>query len=378
MKAADTRYAKTTDGVYLAYQTLGEGPLDIVWQPDWPGNIDFEWDAPPIGPFLRELASFSRVITHDQRGIGLSSRNVALPDLETRVADLRTVLDAAKADRVVLVGVFSSGSVNALLAATDPARVHSLVWIEPSPRSTLGARLPVGSRPRLSRRRPRDARALGHAAITAWPTSSTQASFGNELPRDSAELRSKQSRNACTPDVARELSAIWYDTDVRAILPAVRCPTLLLSREGVDDPEAAYVASLMPNATLKPLPRAPGATSTRRRSWRRSARSSGSSRRLAAWTRSWPPSCSPTSWDRPRSRRRWATRRGRSSWSAITRRCGTRSNAGTAPRSTRRATASTPRSTDPHARCDARSTSARASASSGSRSGPACTWASAR
>ena len=144
MEIPDTRYVKTTDGVYLAYRTLGEGPVDIVWQPEWPGNIDFEWNTPVSGPWLRELATFSRVITHDQRGIGLSSRNVALPDLETRVMDLRTVLDSAGADRVVLLGSFTSGGVNALLAATDPARVHSLVWIEPSharcgPPTTPGA-----------------------------------------------------------------------------------------------------------------------------------------------------------------------------------------------------------------------------------------------
>ena len=85
----ETDYAITPDGVYLAYQTLGVGPPDIVWQPDWPGNIDFEWDGVPL---YQELASFGRLIMHDHRGVGLSSRDVALPDLETRVADLRVVL----------------------------------------------------------------------------------------------------------------------------------------------------------------------------------------------------------------------------------------------------------------------------------------------
>ena len=252
MKAADTRYAITPDGVYIAYQTLGEGPLNIVWQLDWPGNIDFQWEMPPIGPFLRGLASFSRVITHDQRGIGLSSRNVPLPDLETRVADLRIVLDAAQADRVVLVGVYTTGSVNALLAATEPARVHSLVWIEPSPRSLWAPDYPWGAGP--------DYHAADLATLELWGTSEYglahvehETSFGNPLPSESIDW-SKQSRNACTPDVARELSAIWYATDVRAILPAVKCPTLLLSREGEDEPEAAYVASLIPNAIVRPLP----------------------------------------------------------------------------------------------------------------------------
>jgi pimeloyl-ACP methyl ester carboxylesterase len=125
----ETDYAVAPDGVYLAYQTLGTGEPSLVWQTDWPGNIDFEWDDALAGTFLRELASFTRVITHDQRGIGLSSRNVAPADLETRAADLRVVLDAAGADRVVLCGIYNSGGVNALLAATDPERAHSLVWI---------------------------------------------------------------------------------------------------------------------------------------------------------------------------------------------------------------------------------------------------------
>lgn len=253
VETPDTRYATTTDGVYLAYQTLGEGPPHIVWQPDWPGNIDFLWDLPSIGPFLRGLASFSQVLAHDQRGIGLSSRNVPLPDLETRVADLRVVLDVAQVDRVVLLGVYTSGGVNALLAATDPARVHSLVWIEPQPRSLRAPDYPWGVGP--------DYHAAELATLELWGTSEYglahlehEASFGNPLPRELIEHWSRQSRNACTPDVARELSAIWYATDVREILPAVKCPTLLLSRGGVDDPEAAYVASRMPNAVVKPLP----------------------------------------------------------------------------------------------------------------------------
>ncbi len=253
MEDPETRYAQTADGIFLAYQSLGEGPLDIVWQPDWPGNIDFEWDAPFSGAFLRELAKFSRVITHDQRGIGLSSRNVPLPDLETRVADLRTVLDAAHADRVVLLGVFTSGSVHALLAATDPARVHSLVWIDPSPRSLWAPDYPwgVGS----------DYHEADLAALAYWGSSEYgrklleyQAAFGNELPSEVAGYASRVSRNACTPDVAKELSTIWYATDVRAVLPAIRCPTLVLASGGVNAAEYAYTASLMPSATLKPLP----------------------------------------------------------------------------------------------------------------------------
>jgi len=254
----ETSYATAPDDVYLAYQTLGTGPIDIVWQPDWPGNIDFEWEPFDGVSFLREFASFSRVITHDQRGIGLSSRNVAPADLETRVADLRTVLDAAGADRVVLCGIYNTGGVNALFAATYPERAQSLVWIDPGARSRWAPDYPWG----------RDAayHDTEWAELELWGTSrygqahiDHEGAFGNELPAEMAELTSKQSRNACTPDVAKQLADIWYDIDVRAILPAVRCPALLLPREGINGQESHYIASLMPNAEVRTL--LPGAWS---------------------------------------------------------------------------------------------------------------------
>ena len=202
--------------------------------------------------FLRELASFTRVITHDQRGIGLSSRHVAPADLETRAADLRLVLDAAGADRVVLCGIYNSGGVNALLAATDPERVHSLVWIDPGARTTPAPDYPGVPRLSTATRRMRT-RPLGHLRLRLGPHRARGA-FGNALPTELAELSSRQSRNACTPDVAKQMAANWYEIDVRAVLPAVRCPALLLPRTGYSEEETAYIASLMPSAEIRPLP----------------------------------------------------------------------------------------------------------------------------
>src|SRR4029077_3625730 len=100
----ETRYARAPDGCYIAYQIVGGGPIDLVWQFDFFGNVDVMWDAPDASTLLRDLASFSRLILHDRRGTGLSSRNVALPNLETRVDDLRLVLDAAGVEKAVLGG----------------------------------------------------------------------------------------------------------------------------------------------------------------------------------------------------------------------------------------------------------------------------------
>jgi pimeloyl-ACP methyl ester carboxylesterase len=77
-----TEFGYADDGAYIAYRIDGDGPIDIVQQPDWPGNIDLDWDDAWSGGWLRELSSMGRLIAHDQRGVGLSSRNVAIPTLE--------------------------------------------------------------------------------------------------------------------------------------------------------------------------------------------------------------------------------------------------------------------------------------------------------
>jgi pimeloyl-ACP methyl ester carboxylesterase len=124
----DTRYAKTPDGAYIAYQTAGEGPIDLVWQFDFVGNVDLAWEWPGLRGWLPGLAAFCRVILHDRRGTGLSSRNVAPPNLKTRVSDLRLVLDAVGSDRPVLAGFSEAGAPNVMFAATNPERVRSIVW----------------------------------------------------------------------------------------------------------------------------------------------------------------------------------------------------------------------------------------------------------
>jgi pimeloyl-ACP methyl ester carboxylesterase len=104
----EPRYVKTADGVYIAYQVLGEGPVDIAGQTSFLGNVEvpFEWEG--SARFLEGLASIGRLILHDRRGTGLSSRNVPAPNLETRVEDLMTVLDAVGAARPVLMGVVAT------------------------------------------------------------------------------------------------------------------------------------------------------------------------------------------------------------------------------------------------------------------------------
>src|SRR6266516_1920732 len=98
VKIRDTWYAKTPDGVHIAYQLVGAGPIDLVYQGGW-GNIDFLWQLPLDRAWIEALSSIGRVILHDPRATGLSSRNVVPPNLETRVSDLELVLDTVASER---------------------------------------------------------------------------------------------------------------------------------------------------------------------------------------------------------------------------------------------------------------------------------------
>ena len=99
MGVPDTRYAITPESVYLAYQSVGEGPIDASWQNDpMFGNVEDMWET-VTGDSFRQLSSFARLILHDPRGTGLSSRNVPPPNLETRAADLGVILDTVGSER---------------------------------------------------------------------------------------------------------------------------------------------------------------------------------------------------------------------------------------------------------------------------------------
>jgi class 3 adenylate cyclase len=254
MGVLDTHYAVTPDGVYIAYQIMGDGPIDVVWQSDWPGNIDIEQEGLLYSLWAEELASFSRLIFHDRRGIGLSSRNVPLPDLETRVSDLLMVLEAVGSEHPVLTGIHESGAPNAMLAATRPERVRCVVWLEPTPRGAWAPDYPWGRTPEELEADLRDIELWGTLAYgQAYVQGS--ASYGHILPDYVVARMAKASRNACTPDVARDLDKIWDETDVRELLPAIGVPTLILAWPDRKDQfdRASYVASLIPSAELHGL-----------------------------------------------------------------------------------------------------------------------------
>ncbi len=258
---ADTRYLRTSDGVYIAHQVLGEGPVDVAigFNSD-ESNVDLIWDVPEWADFLTRLARFARVILHDRRSLGMSSRNVPPPNLETRVADLLRVLDAARSQRPILLAGGIEGAVHALFAATHPARVGGIVWFDPFARVARAPDYPWG--------RDEDEYAQSLSDAHAWGTIAYARSLAElreaqrrGLPRDelgpfNADLEwlrryARVNRATATPDVADEILRIDWMTDVRAVLPSVQAPTVILSGSNDQLDEAGHIASLIPTATLR-------------------------------------------------------------------------------------------------------------------------------
>jgi class 3 adenylate cyclase len=226
------------------------------------GNVDLIWDEPDWGPFLSKMTEFSRLIIHDRRGSGASTRNVPPPNLETRAADLLVVLDAVGSQAPVLGAGASTGAMHALFAATYPDRVSGLVWNYPRPRLAWAPDYPWGERSLA----PSEAAQWGtteQAREQARNRAAQRLGLAHEerhtltVDEDLVRRYARVTRNTISPDVAEELARILWQTDVREILPTVHTPTALIvgdtDAKAVRE-EADYVASLMPNARVHVLP----------------------------------------------------------------------------------------------------------------------------
>ena len=137
MDRPTTRYAPSGD-LRIAYQVVGDGPLDLVFVPGWASNIEIGWDLPPFAHFFERLASFSRLIIFDRRGNGMSDGIAGATPLEQQVDDVRAVIDAVGAEQPVLVSMLEGCALSALYAASHPGLVRALVMLSPIPRPMAG------------------------------------------------------------------------------------------------------------------------------------------------------------------------------------------------------------------------------------------------
>jgi pimeloyl-ACP methyl ester carboxylesterase len=158
----ETRYALSGD-VSIAYQVVGDGPVDLVWTPGAFSNVDFTWEDPDRERFFLALADFARLIIFDKRGTGLSDRVAGIADLDTRMDDIRAVMDGAGSERAVVCGVSEGGPMALMFAATYPERTQGLIIYGSLPRFVRGPGSPGASRSTSSLRSGSTTRRRGEA-----------------------------------------------------------------------------------------------------------------------------------------------------------------------------------------------------------------------
>ena len=235
MNAPETRYAKTADGVNIAYQVTGDGPVDIVFVMGWTSHIELMWAEPSLALFLGRLATFSRLILFDKRGMGLSDRvsPERLPSLEVRMDDARAVMDAVGSERAVVIGVSEGGPMATLFAATYPERTIALIlfgtgasWT-PDP----GYGWPTMSDQRFEEAIAEDERLWGTKEFAAREIRGWGAPTQADDERAVTWL-ADYLRHAASPGAAVALERMNRGIDVRPALPAIHVPTLVLARDG--------------------------------------------------------------------------------------------------------------------------------------------------
>ena len=145
----ETRYAKAANDLRIAYQVVGDGPFDLVAVLGYVSHLELAWEDPAMADCLRGLASFSRLIIFDRRGLGLSDPIQGAPTLEDRMQDLRAVMDAAHSERAALFGLSEGGPMSMLFAATYPDRVSALVLYGTFARMTQADDYPWGYPPEV-------------------------------------------------------------------------------------------------------------------------------------------------------------------------------------------------------------------------------------
>lgn len=251
--APQTRYARSGD-VSIAYEVVGDGPFDVLLVPPEVSHVELGWEVPALRRMFERLASFSRFIHLDKRGTGMSDRVPGVATLETRMDDVRAVMDAAGSERAAVIGWSEGVAMTALFGATYPERAWALVLYGGKARTLRAPDYPFG---------PTEAQALQSVA---------QARLENEQPGH-AESRARSGSPEAGDDEIRALANIFRQgaspgarealarmnmlIDVRDVLPSIRVPTLVLHH--VDDAWVSVergrdLARRIPGATFRELP----------------------------------------------------------------------------------------------------------------------------
>jgi len=249
-----THYARSGD-VSIAYQVVGDGPLDLVLILGFATHLELQWESPPFARFFERISSFSRLILFDKRGTGLSDPVGEVPTLEQRIDDVRAVMDSAGSERAALFGISEGGPMGVLFAATHPERVTALVLHGAMGRTTEAPDYPWAA--------PAEALRESSAEFIApyWGRDATGMLelFAPSFAGDpgAVEFSGRMERSAASPAMVGRIFEMFLDIDVRDILPTVHVPALVLHRHGdrvVNRRAGRELASRIPGARYVELP----------------------------------------------------------------------------------------------------------------------------
>ena len=246
----ETRYAKSGD-LNIAYQVVGDGPLDLIYVPGWISNVELNWDEPALAHVLERLASFSRLIMFDKRGTGLSDPvpQDRLPTLEERMDDVRAVLDAVGSRQTAVFGFSEGGLMSVLFAATYPERTAALVLFGVFAKRLWSPDYPWAPKP--------DDREREIAELERnW---SERMDLDQLAPSEDDAFKERLAtylRRSASPGAAVALMRMNTQLDVRDVLPTIQAPTLVLHR--ADDRDASveegrWIAARIPGAKFVEL-----------------------------------------------------------------------------------------------------------------------------
>jgi class 3 adenylate cyclase len=248
-----THYAKSGDA-HIAYQVVGDGPIDLVLIHGFISHLENQWENPALARFLDRLASFSRLIIFDKRGTGLSDRvaESALPTLEQRMDDIRAVMDAVGSNRAAMFGLSEGGPLSTLFAATYPARTAALIMFGAYAKWIRSDDYPWAP-----------TREQHEAAFKAyeehWGTPIGLKTMAPSVAKDERmrQWYARHQRLSASPGAGVTLYRMNIEVDIRAILPTIRVPTLILHRSGdrlLPCQGARYMAGQIPSAKFVELP----------------------------------------------------------------------------------------------------------------------------
>lgn len=250
--APRTRYARLGDD-HVAYQIVGDGPIDLVFACYWWSHLEEQWNHPLLASFLERLATFSRLILFDKRGTGLSDPITgSLPTLEHWMDDIRVVMDAASSEQAAVFAHGGGSPLAMTYAAIHPERVKSLVLCDAWCRQTKASDFPLGYPPEA-------ADALVERCVSGWGSGNLLEVVAPSLAGNRAlrEWYGRFQRLSTSPGVAATMWRYLLQVDVRPVLSSIQAPTLVLHRRGdriVHFEHARYLADRIRGARLVELP----------------------------------------------------------------------------------------------------------------------------